>query len=1221
MAIAAGAAEPAPKFAPGKPAVVEERETKPPPTFLLKTDADLDALMAQGAECAATNRHGAAIEIFQGVIEKAEDRVVAWAGENPEAGTSRLFVPATEAARRALVAGSAGLRAEYGARFEGQAAAELAQAAEDAAAVARVAGRFPATVASQRARWRCGALLADAGDFAAAAAVWGEFLELAPALGYADADVAVMLAQQTVALGKSGQFARARATLARLEKEMPAARRRIGGAEQNVVEYARRTLAGVAAASGEAALPEAFAPTPRWRTLADAEFAPFVCFDSGRVFVRTLMKLACLEVATGKRLWELPAAMQGRVASSSSVQVTSTASEREVVGQQRFAMAATPEVVCYVENAPVGGSNIEIRGMVMFGGPGPLMPQGSKFAGSSQLTARDARDGRLRWRVGQGEGRDEFSRVARWISPPAIVGGRVFVVALHIQSYHLVCLDAADGRLLWRRLVSHRAEGGLAWQTGADLTSASALHVTAGRVLCLTNGGVLACFDQLTGEPRWFCQYGALVVSGVSVMPPARLASVNPILSHEQTAVILPADTDQIMAFDIATGRVLWRRPRDQQRFLAGIVVGKPDAPPLLVLGGTSAAGRLLDDGRLAWDKLLEAGAGRPVLRGGVLYAVTRSRGVAQIDALTGRELRASPSPAGEYRHLADAGGSLMAIGSRSLAALRSFNDAIEEMTRRVEAAPEDPRRWRERGELNLQSSRLAEAMDDLTKARALVQKARGSHADTDALLFRCCMAMAARDAGGAVAWLERAGAYATTVAARSERWLRIADAQESQGKWTEAGGALQQILEHEAAVWLDAPASGDAGGARLAGGRVLNRSIAAQRLEGLAKTHGRTLVQRSEMAARRRLAEAMKHPGAQALADVIAMYPASEAQEQAWLTLAARSFAAKNFDGTAEMLLWFLRAEPTATRRGDAALGVALAGIRSGRGGLARQGLALMEPLAPKARLGFGGVSGTAAELRRTLLHDAPSAPLEPGQGSEAGVKSGREVTLLPGAGDLGGGRLFVESRRFVRTAADGARLVWASAEVTDKRGALDASPMAGVLGDTVLFFRGSQAVALDVETGKLLWQERGVRFENQAEAPRRDVFRKMVAMVAASGRPASPGWRAMFVAGGQLFRVKASGEVSSVSPRDAEAVWSVRLPELAVSWAAASVREAGRYLVLVATTGGNAAENRVAVLDIQRGRLLAVWDVPKDWPEFAITDEGRVQLVETPEPAGEKK
>ncbi|MCX6907416.1 MAG: PQQ-binding-like beta-propeller repeat protein [Verrucomicrobia bacterium] len=439
-----------------------------------------------------------------------------------------------------------------------------------------------------------------------------------------------------------------------------------------------------------------------------------------------------------------------------------------------------------------------------------------------------------------------------------------------------------------------------------------------------------------------------------------------------------------------------------------------------------------------------------------------------------------------------------------------------------------------------------------------------------------------------------------------------MADAQEARKNWSAAGEALRQLLDHETAAWLDVAAGGDPAGARLPGGRVLNRSVALQRLEQLVETHGRGAAGRGGTAAGRLLADAVKHYDTHALAEFIASQAPGELRKSAWLAQASWRFAARNYDEAAEMLLWFLRAEPKAARRGDAALGVALAGIRSARGALARHGLALMEALPPRTRLSFGGVNGTAAELRRTLSHDAPTVA---GQGSEESVKSGQEVALLAGAGDLAGGKLFVEGRRFVRVAADGARVMWASAEVADKRGALDSSPAGAVLVDTVLLFRCSQLVALDAETGKLLWQERGVRLENLGETPRSDVFRRMVAMVGVSGRPMSPGWRTMFVAGSQLFRVKTSGEIASVSPRSGETVWSVRLPEAAVAWAAASVRESGRYLALVAAGGGNAAENRVAVLDIQHGRLLAVWDVPKDRPDFSVTADGRVQLAESGE------
>lgn len=1171
--------------------------------------------MAQGTQFAATGQHSAAIEVFQGLIEKAEDRVVAATTESGADESTRLFLPATDAARRALLAGSKGLRAEYAARFEGQAAAEVeaALAANDTTSLVRIAGRFPATVAAQRARWWCGVLLADADDFASASAAWHEFLALQPVLGAAGTDMPLMLSQQTLALARCNQLAAARRILTRLEKEFPTARRIIGGSEQGVLEFTRRALVALVTAPDDAALPKAFAPTPQWRVQTDDEMAPFARVSDGRVFVRTLKNIACLENGTGKHLWGMPAPMQESAGSSSRVHIGLRASEREVVGQQRFVVAATPEMVCFVETSPAGAANIEKRGLVVLGGPVRVLPDANRFAGSSRLTARDARSGRLRWRVGQGEGRDEFTRVARWISPPTIVGDRVFVIALHIQSYHLVCLDVADGRKLWHRLISHRLEGNLSWQGGVEMTSASALRVTAGRVLCLTNGGVFACFDQLTGEPCWFCQYTALVISGVNVMPPARLGPVNPILTHERVAIILPADTDQVMAFDIVTGRLLWRLAREQQRFLVGIAGQEANARSLVVLGGSSAAARTLEDGSPVWSKLMDANAGRPVLCHGRLYALMKGRGVVQLDAQSGREVCTSLISAGELRHLDDGGGSLMAMGNRSVAMLRSFDDAIAEISRRVESAPEDPRRWRERGELNLRSARVPEAIEDLTRARALQQKVNADHAETDALLFRCNMEMAMRDSGRSLAWLDRATTYATTTAARSERLLRIADAYEAQGNKRMAREALQQILDHETGVWLEVM-----GTTELAGGRIWNRSLAAQRLERLAEAQGRVPTTRVETAARRRLATAAKQNNLRELAEIVTSYPVGETHEQAWMTLAARQFAARTFDEAAETLLWFMRAEPGAARRGDAALGVTLAGIRSARGGLARHGLALMEALAPNARLAFGGVSGTAAALRQTLQHEmSPAATMrEEGQGNEGNRKAGREIALLPGADDLGGGRLFMEDRRLVRVGSDGTRVMWSSTEVMEKRVGLDSSPVAAVLLDTVLLFCGGQATALDADTGKLLWQERGLRLEGLSDASRSEALQRALALIGASRRSMQSAWRMAFVVGNQLFRVKTTGEIASLSPRTAKTVWQVQLPEVGGIWAAATMRESAGYVALAGGSGGSAAEFRVAVLDVRRGRLLAVWDVPKERPDFSMTADGRVQLAVSEDP-----
>ena len=264
----AGLAAEGPPNAPLSVRIVADAPPAKPaqPAFLLKTDADLDALMAQAAQLATAGQQGPAIEIYQGVIEKAEDRVMAVSVQGGADETVQLFVPAADAARRALLEGPKATRTAYAARFEPEAAAlvKAAVADGDAAALRRIASRFPATVAAQQARRWSAAWLADEGNFAAAAAAWEEFVALYPTLGGAGEDLALALTQQILAQARGGQLARAQETLDRLEKEFPATKRIIGGTEQGVVEFARRTLAVARAQKADTPLSDAFAPTPRW---------------------------------------------------------------------------------------------------------------------------------------------------------------------------------------------------------------------------------------------------------------------------------------------------------------------------------------------------------------------------------------------------------------------------------------------------------------------------------------------------------------------------------------------------------------------------------------------------------------------------------------------------------------------------------------------------------------------------------------------------------------------------------------------------------------------------------------------------------------------------------------------------------------------------------------------------------------------------------------------
>jgi PQQ-like domain len=296
------------------------------------------------------------------------------------------------------------------------------------------------------------------------------------------------------------------------------------------------------------------------------------------------------------------------------------------------------------------------------------------------------------------------------------------------------------------------------------------------------------------------------------------------------------------------------------------------------------------------------------------------------------------------------------------------------------------------------------------------------------------------------------------------------------------------------------------------------------------------------------------------------------------------------------------------------------------------------MEALPPRTRVGFAGVSGSAAELRQSLSRELPATDQPGGTApdNQGRRESGAEIAMLPGLDNLAGGRLFVDDRQIVRTGPDGAQVLWKSAPVAEKRGEFS-SARAAALSDSLIVFLGTRVFALDPGTGKMLWADNGVRLGSPSDATPVEwngplVWNgpapAMLQMIAR--RRAAAGPRTLFFAGEQLLRLDAGGGITCLSSRNGAEGWSAHLPGPPAMWGTASVRTSGRYVALAASTAGHMAElvfqtafgpgsdaasgqgegggaMCVAVVDAGRGRVLGVWNVPKDWPDFSIRPDGR--------------
>ena len=475
-----------------------------------------------------------------------------------------------------------------------------------------------------------GGILFDRGEFSQAAYYWGRIIST-----FDIKDGPVLLAKIVISHHFAGEPARAAEAMKMLTERHPNARAVLGGKEQDVAVFARRILAkppprvrprlqhdwpSLAGAPDSVAVMSPCQPvlSPRW-TVPGGELKdnPNVKAALSTIIVRNVIRI-------GRRTVSDPALREGQVVFTS----------RTGGRRRRSTMAATihPIVVgtTVLYRAADGIAKHDLltgeklwqtfafslyrptrgRRNYYYGGlPAPVGDQGRwtltvgdgkvfavgkflcdstafyyalarrprafrQYADTSVLAAFSLSDkGRLLWHVGQGKGASELLRGGKFLTAPTYVAGRVYVVVEYMQDYHLVCLNAENGRLVWETMVGPMPMAPSARYRGYWQGRGSPPAVAAGKVFVVTNAGVISAFDAGTGWPLWAYQYESSVnrrgsrrtaVSSTSFPP-------NPVIVTQGRAICLPADSDKLLALRTDTGRLEWSADRRGLRDLTAI--------------------------------------------------------------------------------------------------------------------------------------------------------------------------------------------------------------------------------------------------------------------------------------------------------------------------------------------------------------------------------------------------------------------------------------------------------------------------------------------------------------------------------------------------------------------------------------------------------------------------------------------------------------------------
>jgi outer membrane protein assembly factor BamB len=208
-------------------------------------------------------------------------------------------------------------------------------------------------------------------------------------------------------------------------------------------------------------------------------------------------------------------------------------------------------------------------------------------------------------------------------SSPIVWEDRLFLTGSNGQDYEVYCYDARTGKLLWTRPVAPGGEATMTPQVFEGDTGifAAATAVTDGRRVCaIFANGDIGCFD-FDGKELWSHALG----------PFNNMYGYASSLAVEDGRVIVQMDQSTpnerlsaVEAYDIASGKRLWREGRPVAASWSSPIVAKPGkrkivvaaAPPFLMAHD-------FDTGKEVWrvDCIWDDQAPSPTAGGAMVFA------------------------------------------------------------------------------------------------------------------------------------------------------------------------------------------------------------------------------------------------------------------------------------------------------------------------------------------------------------------------------------------------------------------------------------------------------------------------------------------------------------------------------------------------------------------------------------------------------------------------
>ncbi len=176
---------------------------------------------------------------------------------------------------------------------------------------------------------------------------------------------------------------------------------------------------------------------------------------------------------------------------------------------------------------------------------------------------------------------------------PALVGDKLYAFTRQGDEEVALCLRADDGSEVWKEKYQAQAVTGAAGRHPGPRSSPA---VAEGKVVTLGVGGVLSCLDAATGKLLWR-------KDPFSGKVPTFATAMSPIIADGLAVAQLgKAGAGAMIAYDLASGDEEWRWQAGAPEYASPVLMTVDGTKQLVTLTDQGVAGVSLSDGKLLWQ-------------------------------------------------------------------------------------------------------------------------------------------------------------------------------------------------------------------------------------------------------------------------------------------------------------------------------------------------------------------------------------------------------------------------------------------------------------------------------------------------------------------------------------------------------------------------------------------------------------------------------------------